>query len=60
MNSGNKILGLLLALVVIAAVGCAKKQQPQAPVYGSGVAPASQPMINASAPAASRSNNYIK
>ncbi len=60
MNSSKKILSLVLALAVLAAMGCSKNKQ-QVPAYGTGVAPSGQPLVNASAPAPSSSRSgYIK
>lgn len=60
MNSGKKMMALFLALAVVAAIGCSRKQQ--APVYSGGVVPVSQPQVNAAVPASSgtRSSSYIK
>ena len=62
MNSGKKFLGVVLALAVVTALGCSRNKPQPVPAYGTGVAPAGQPMVNASAPAptTSHSSNYIK
>ena len=64
MDSGKRVLGLMLVLVMAATLGCARNKQQQAPVYpaGTGVAPASQPYVSPAAPASTgtSSNRYIK
>ena len=61
MDSGKKILGLMLALVLITTLGCSKNKQQQAPAYPAGTG-YSQPPVNAAAPSSSgaRSSSYIK
>jgi hypothetical protein len=62
MNSGKKILGLLLALAMVTAMGCSRNKQQQVPTYPAGTGYQSQPGVNAMAPSSTgtRSSSYIK